>query len=188
MNPKTVQILDHLLFYSLWVFLAFLATAVLYIYRRRRKKGTSSSLFRSLARASLLSLVPAVLFFVFIGFVPLGDFENFAWNGSAPTAPLRLTALVHERSYEGFNLTGEVWNQTDQDIPSLTAVVQIWRSERELLDEVNAPVIPQPFPSGNAGSFSIVYTKNSPFLYGYSVFFADGSGRKIPHIKGFDVH
>ena len=186
MNPKTLEIIDHSLQYTLWIFLAFFSIALFYVAVRmpRRRLGF---LMRSATHALFLSAVMAILFFLFIAFTPLPLVENFA-TVPREVAPLRLTALIYERFYEGFSLEGEVWNQTSEPIDNLTAVIKIWGADQETLEEVPLAVEPRPLPGGSAGVFHLRYTKNSPFLYGYEVSFATREGEVIPHIKGFDVH
>ena len=138
-------------------------------------------------QALVLSFFLSLLCFLVIGFTPFSPLSNFANSDFESSTPLRLTFLTYERFHEGFSLQGEVWNQSQEPIEGLRALVQIWRSERELLDQVPVAVEPDPLAAESAGSFSIRYTEKSPFLYGYQVTFQSEEGVRIPHIQGFDV-
>ncbi len=69
----------------------------------------------------------------------------------------------------------------------LKALVSVWKSKHELLDEVSVQVEPNPLPALTAGTFSLRYTEHSPFLYGYQVHFKNAQDGKVPHVEGFDV-
>ena len=138
-------------------------------------------------QALVLSLILSLICFLVIGFTPLSPLTNFANSDLEGSTPLRLTFLTYERFHDGFSLQGEVWNQSQEPIEGLRALVQIWRSERELLDQVPVGVEPDPLSAESAGSFSIRYTEKSPFLYGYQVMFQSEEGVRIPHVQGFDV-
>lgn len=187
MSSKTLEILDQSLRYSLWAFLLFFSLALFYIAIRVGKRSKLSML-RSAVQAVIASLVVAAVFFVVISFVPLPSLENFATARTLEVVPLRMTSLVQERTYEGFKLEGEVWNQTKEPIEEVKAVIHIYNADRAVLEEVTAPVQPRPLPAGTAGVFKVEYAKNSPFLYGYEISFVGPKGKMIPHIKGFDVH
>lgn len=139
------------------------------------------------AQALVLSLLLSLICFLVIGFTPFSPLNNFANSDLQRNTPLRLTFLSYERFHDGFSLQGEVWNQSQEPMEGLQALVQIWRSERELLDQVPVAVQPAPLSAETAGSFSIRYTEKSPFLYGYQVSFQSRDGVRIPHVKGFDV-
>ena len=139
------------------------------------------------AQALVLSLLLSLICFLVIGFTPFSPLNNFANSDLQRNTPLRLTFLSYERFHDGFSLQGEVWNQSQEPMEGLQALVQIWRSERELLDQVPIAVQPTPLSAESAGSFSIRYTEKSPFLYGYQVSFQSRDGVRIPHVKGFDV-
>ncbi|MDA2929269.1 hypothetical protein MYX84_04860, partial [Acidobacteria bacterium AH-259-O06] len=144
-----------------------------------------SNRLRMAVHALFISAVLALGCFLVAGFTPISFFDNFATEKRWQTTPLRLTRLNYERFYEGFSLQGQVWNQSEQSIRGLRAIIHIWKFDHELLDQVLAPVQPDPFPSRSAGTFSVRYTENSPFLYGYQVSFERADGLEVPHVKGF---
>ena len=146
-----------------------------------------SNRVRMATKALILSVALAFIFFLLVGFTPLSFFGNFATEPTRETGPLRLTSLIYERFFEGFSLEGEVWNQTQEPMGGLKALVSIWKSENELLDEVSVQVKPNPLPALSAGTFSLRYTENSPFLYGYHVTFKNDQEREVPHVEGFDI-
>ena len=146
-----------------------------------------SNRVRMATKALILSVALAFVCFLLAGFTPLSFFGNFATETTRETGPLRLTLLTYERFFEGFSLEGEVWNQTEEPMTGLKALVSVWKSEQELLDEVSVQVEPDPLPALSAGTFSLRYTENSPFLYGYQVSFENEQNLKVPHVEGFDV-
>ena len=141
------------------------------------------TVFHSLALSGGLSAV----FFLLLSFAPLPFLHNFATERSWRTDPLRLTALTFERYYEGFSLEGEVWNQSEEPVEGLRAIITIWDRNRDTLEKLVEEVRPQPLEPGKAGRFSLRYDENSPFLYGYQVEFVDAEGSLLPHVEGFDV-
>ena len=187
MNASLLEIIDQSLHYSLWGFLIFFSLALFYIaihLSRQRQRF----FLRSAAHALVLCAALGVGFFLFISFTPLPFLENFATNSMLEVTPLRLTALTFERFHEGFSLEGEVWNQTTEPLEELKVMVRVWESDRQLLEEVELSVTPRPLPAGSAATFQMRYARNSPFLYGYDIYFVRPDGEVIPHIKGFDVH
>ena len=138
-------------------------------------------------QALVVSAVLAFVCFLVVGFTPLSLFGNFATENPSQTTPLRLTLLAYERFYDGFSLNGEVWNQSQEPMGGLRALVSIWKSDLELLDEITVQVKPDPLPPGAAGVFNLRYAENSPFLYGYQVTFSSDQDLKIPHVQGFEV-
>lgn len=155
--------------------------------RRKDPFRPATERLRMAFHALLLAAALGLLCFVVVSFTPLPFVKNFVTTESWKVTPLRLTSLSFERFHEGFSLRGEVWNQTQEPLDDLTAMIRVWGNDRELLDEETVPVRPRPLPAGSAGTFSLSYTKHSPFLVGYDVRFADASGQEIPHVKGFDV-
>jgi hypothetical protein len=139
--------------------------------------------FRSLLLAGGIAVVAFLLF----AFVPIPGVQNFVSDSAWKTAPLRLTVLEFDRFQEGFSLDGEVWNQTEDPLERITAVVTILDLDRDILDEVPVPVGPDPLEPGQAGTFSLRYTESSPFLYGYRILFKDAEDAVILHQEGFDV-
>lgn len=185
MTAKTLHILDQSLEYSLCAFLAFFLVALFFIAIRTPRHSMQA---RSAALAVFFSTALGAIFFVFVSFTPLPFLENFATARSLEVVPLRLTALIYERFYEGFSLDGEVWNQSKEPMDGLLAVIRIRGAEQDILEEVAVPVTPQPLKAGTPGTFQLRYEKNSPFLYGYQVSFVTPWGVVIPHLTGFDVH
>jgi len=185
-TEKTLQILDNSFRYSLLAFLIILALILAYaLLLRSGPAGTSRA--KTAWHAMVLSALLAGFFFLAVSFLPLPFFDNFASVRTLDESPLRLTALVYERTFEGFSLQGEVWNQTASAIENAQARVNIWGNDRQLLDTVIVPLEPNPLPASQPASFKLTYNKNSPFLYGYEVSFLAADGQPIPHIKGFDV-
>jgi len=138
-------------------------------------------------QALVVSAVLALGCFLVVGFTPLSLFGNFATENPSQAAPLRLTLLAYDRFYDGFSLNGEVWNQSQESMRGLRALISIWKSDSELLDEITVQVEPDPLPAGAAGVFNLRYTESSPFLYGYQVTFSSDQNLKIPHVQGFEV-
>jgi hypothetical protein len=187
MSSKTLEILDNALRYSLWAFLVLFLLGVAYLFFVRRKEA-GVYLIRSFFRVAMFAgLVAAVLFLV-VAFTPLSFFDNFATATSLeePT-PLRLTAIVYERFFEGFSLDGEVWNQTGKAMDGIQVQVIVWGKDKKQLDRLLLPVEPSPLPARSPGKFSLRYEENSPFLEGYEVHFVTATGNPIPHVKGFDI-
>ena len=186
MNPEVMEIIDRSLQYSLWSFLIFFSIFLFYITIRIPKQR-ERFFMRSAVHALMLSGALGMVVALFISLAPLPFLENFATVPLLQVSPLRVTALTFERFHEGFSLEGEVWNQSEEPMEDFKAMIRIWKSERELLEEVSLDVMPRPLPAGTAGTFRLRYARNSPFLYGYDVYFAGGDGEVVPHIKGFDV-
>jgi hypothetical protein len=186
-TQKTLEILDNSAKYSLWTFLIVLALTLALVFAWRRRQAGQWSI-RSALRAAILSLAAGVLAFLITAFTPIAPFENFASVRQLDETPLRLTSLIYERSYEGFTVQGEVWNQSHALMTDLQARIQIWGNDGKALDQVTTPVLPRELAPGQSGAFTVEYLKNSPFLYGYEVAFLSADGKVIPHVKGFDVH
>ncbi len=146
-----------------------------------------SNRWRSALRSLTLATVLTALFFVGICFVPLPFVHNFATERAWRMEPLRLTGLTFERFYEGFSVEGEVWNQTEEPMDGLQALITIWDHNRDTLEKKVVKILPQPLEAGKAGRFSFRYEENSPFLAGYKVEFLDANGDLVPHVEGFDV-
>lgn len=186
MADKTLQILDHSLLYALVAFVAILAIILAYaLFLRPPKAGTTRA--KTAFHALLLSALLAAIIFLGVSFLPLSFFDNFTAASRLQESPLRLTALVYQRTYEGFSLQGEVWNQTKTPMENVQAVVHVWGNDRQLLDTLTIPLEPNVLAPSQSASFNLTYNKNSPFLYGYDVAFQGADGKVIPHIKGFDV-
>ncbi len=142
---------------------------------------------RMVFQALVLSTGIALLVFILASFLPIAGLDNFASSTPSKSTPLRVASLHYDRFHEGFSLLGEVWNQTQEPISGLRAVISIWQSDQELLDTVSVPVVPDPVAGGSAGTFSLRYEKRSPLLYGYRLAFEDWEGKTISHLEGFDV-
>lgn len=186
MTDKTLQILDHSLLYSLVAFLVILAVLLAWMRLLRRPKAGATGA-KAAFHIVLVSALAAAVVFLGASFLPLRFLDNFASVRELQEWPLRLTALVYQRTYEGFTLQGEVWNQTKAPVENIQAVVRVWGRDRQLLDTVWVPLEPNALAPSQAASFNLTYDKNSPFLYGYEVSFQGADGKVIPHIKGFDV-
>lgn len=187
MSNKTLEILDNALRYSLWAFLVLFLLGAAYLLLFGRKVP-GSYLLRSFFRTALLAGLVTAIFFLVLAFTPFSFFDNFTSATSfEDPAPLRLTAVVYERFYEGFSLNGEVWNQTGQALEGLQARITVWGKDRKVLDQLMLPVEPSSLPPGTPGTFSARYEKNSPFLEGYQIQFVSATGEPVPHVKGFDI-
>lgn len=212
MTSEIEIILDRAFTYSIWCFLIAFTLLLLFasirLRRRKRRIGdiyaearTSDPEF-SLALAQhnpalnewrisvqtlLLALACAICFFALFVFLPLPVFENFASDKAWQIRPLRVTALTYDRFYEGFSVTGEVWNQTEKELDHVHARVVVWGNDDRPLGEVTAEVTPDPLPPGSAGEFTLRYEENSPFIKGYKIEFFNDSGSLIPHASGFNV-
>ncbi len=153
------------------------------------KDGIDSGHYRPIM-ASLVEALGApvaLLVFILASFLPIAGLDNFASSTSSKSTPLRVASLHYDRFHEGFSLLGEVWNQSQEPISGLRAVISIWQSDQELLDTVSVPIMPDPVAGGSAGTFSLRYEKRSPLLYGYRLAFEDLEGETISHLEGFDV-
>ena len=135
----------------------------------------------------LLSTCLAAVCFLALTLIPLPFLENLATLDPRSTVPLRVTALNYDRFHEGFSLKGEIWNQEEEPLGELTAVVKIWGTDEALLDELSVDVKPKTLKPKSSGNFTLRYSKNSPFLFGYEIHFFDQTGDEVPHVKGFDV-
>ncbi len=199
MNLELVRILDNALQISLWVFLGSLflfllisqARLVRHAVRTRdsaqvEKLNPAYDQSRVAFRSASFSLVLCLLVLAVYLFSPLPGLKNLVNTRSWQLTPLRVTAISWDRIYEGFNLEGEVWNQTDQDMGGLTAVISVVGTYDELLDSLVIPVKPEILGAGEPGTFSVSYKKNSPFIKGYRLGFTDQNGEPVRHISGFD--
>lgn len=212
MSSGIELILDRALSYSLWCFLIAFVLLLLFasarLRARKRRIGdiyaearTSDPEFsKALAERNpafnewrislqtfLIALVCAICFFVLFILLPLPVFQNFATDTTWQVTPLRVTALTYDRFYEGFSVTGEVWNQTEKELPHLKVRVIVWGNDNRPLGEVVTEIIPDPLPPGTAGEFSAEYEENSPFIKGYKIQFFDDTNQIIPHVSGFNV-
>jgi hypothetical protein len=210
MNSDIVLILDQALRYSLLSFLIVFLILLLYSrakIRGRRKKiediymelgqdtrasqrflsGALFDQWRISLKSMMVSLLCALIVFVFFLFTPLPLVQNFASDNPFRIEPLRVTALTYERFYEGFSVKGEVWNQTEEPFTDLQARINVIGLDGEPLEEVVVQVEPVSLKPGEAGTFELEYAQNSPFIKGYQVSFSDQTGTAIPHTLGFDV-
>ena len=199
MNLELVRILDNALQFSLWVFLGslflFLLISRARLVRHAVKTRDSAQVeklnpaydqSRVAFRSASFSLVLCLLVLAVCLFSPLPGLKNLVNTRSWQLTPLRVTAISWDRIYEGFNLEGEVWNQTDQDMGGLTAVISVVGTYDELLDSLVIPVEPEILGGGEPGTFSVSYKKNSPVIKGYRLGFTDQNGEPVRHISGFD--
>ncbi len=148
---------------------------------------TPSNRLRPFFYSFLLAGVVSVATFLLCSFAPLPFLHNFATEASWRETPLRLTAVDYERFFEGFSLEGQVWNQQDQALASITAHIEVLDAQRQVLDEVSAQVKPTPLAPAQSGKFEVRYTENSPLIYGYRIAFRDAEGNQIPHVEGFEI-
>ena len=199
MNQELTGILDNALRFSLWTFLGalfiFLLISRARLVRHAVKTSDSSRApklnpaydqsriaFRAAASALLLSLLVLAVYI----FSPLPGLENLVNSRAWQLTPLRVTAISWDRIYEGFTLEGEVWNQTDEDMRDVNAVISVVGTYDELQDSLVIPVKPEILGAGEPGTFSVSYKKNSPFIKGYRLGFTDQTGEPVRHIAGFD--
>ncbi|HLU99778.1 MAG TPA: hypothetical protein VKZ59_00840 [Acidobacteriota bacterium] len=207
MNPELLHLVDQALRYSLWAFLSVFLVLLLFVRHRLRSRRKqiidfyrdqedaevadrlipASNQWQMAFKALVVSLLIGCFVFLTILFVPLPGLQRTVAGMALEIAPLRVTSLQYERFHEGFSLKGEVWNQGDNPLESVRVTVLIIGNDQKQLDEVTVPVSPSPLPVGNAGTFNLRYTENSPFLRGYQLAFRDASGRSIDHETGFDV-
>ena len=137
-------------------------------------------------RSASFSLVLCLLVLAVYLFSPFPGLKNLVNTRSWQLTPLRVTAISWDRVYEGFNLEGEVWNQTDEDMGEPQCRHRVVGTYDELLDSLVIPVKPGILGGGEPGAFSISYKKNSPFIKGYRLGFTDQNGEPVRHIAGFD--
>lgn len=209
MNAPTLATLDHIVAVSLWCFLGALLALLLFaltrLRRRRRKLGelyaagnfdqsqpdaVGRSLldeWRILLHSSLAALILAILVGVALAFLPLPWADHPTERFPREILPLRLTALEYDRFYEGFKLSGEVWNQTESPLDGVQAAVTVIGLRDETLSVVSTPVQPSSLAAGTAGTFQFEYRENSPFIRGYRLSFQDAAGTPLPHTAGFDA-
>ena len=210
MNSESLLILDSALRNSLLVFLvSFVFLASYALYRLRRRKRQLADFFEEFAggpaepetehfelnpnrlqpilHSMFLAAGCALIAFLFLGFAPVPFVHNFASSTAWQKSPLRLTQIKLDRFHEGFEIEGEVWNQTEEPIDQLQVIVTIWDHEENPLDRLTVNTRPSPLPASRAGTFKVRYEENSPFLAGYAIEFLDGEGALIPHIEGFNV-
>ena len=199
MNLELLDILDSAFKFSLWFFLGalllFLLISRARLVRHAIKTEDSSRVeklnpafsqprivYRSVVTALVLSFLAAGIYL----FGPVPGLDNMVSNRNWQLTPLRVTAISWDRLYEGFTLEGEVWNQTDEDLEGVTAVISVVGSYDELLDSLEVQVKPAPLYSGEPGTFQVRYEKNSPFIKGYRLGFSDIEGKPLLHTAGFD--
>ena len=209
MNERTLDILDQSLTFSLWIFLAVFTVFLLFVNHnlRTRKQNSLDHQFteqhntthqnntfnffpnetRIIFQTLFLSLGIASLAFILSSFLPIIGLENFANLTSKKSVSLRVTSLHHNRLHKGFSLQGEVWNQTQEPISNLKAIISIWQSDQDLLDTISVLVVPSPVSGGSSGTFKLQYEKYSPLLYGYRLSFENLEGKLISHLEGLDV-
>jgi len=199
MNQEVLLILDSALKYSLWFFLGTLLLFLL-ISRARlvrhaiktenservQKLNPAFSQSRVASRAVITSLILSMLFLGIYLFGPIPGLNNLVNNRVWQLTPLRVTAISWDRLYEGFTLEGEVWNQTEEGMEGLTAVISVVGSYDELLDSLEIKVKPKDLAAGESGTFEVSYKKNSPFIKGYRLGFYNREGKPLLHTAGFD--
>lgn len=209
MIAPTLVVLDRIVAISLWCFLGTLLVVLLFALtrlRRRRKRlgqlyadgDLDAAAVEPKARSLLnewrilfhsvgVSATIAILVGLSLTFLPVPWVQNPVSGMPRELLPLRLTAVEYDRFYEGFSLNGEVWNQTEEPMAGLQAVVEVIGLRGETLAELPVTVAPAPLASGTAGAFAVEYRENSPFIKGYRLGFRDAEGASVPHTAGFDV-
>jgi len=153
----------------------------------RRGSGARQAYWRLVTAAVVLSPCVGLICAAIYGFVPVPYLENVVTETAWQKVPLRLTALQFERTYDGFTLEGEVWNQTGEPLAGLRARVEVVATDDKPLAELLAEIVPNPLDGGRPGVFQTEYHENSPFIKGYRVSFVDAQGAAVLHLTGFDV-
>jgi hypothetical protein len=135
----------------------------------------------------LLALICGVVFFVVYTLVPFPNAHNLVTTSSWQVVPLRVTQVKYDRYYEGFSVSGEVWNQTQDPLSGIRLQVEVIGTDDKPIDEFEVKLEKDPIPPGESSHFEFSYDKNSPFIKGYRMTFLDPDGATIPHLTGFDV-
>ncbi len=212
MNSEVLAILDGALRWALLGFLgSFLLLALYSFVRLRRRRGTAEILQemesnlategpprprpaprrldwgRPVGVSLLLAGGVGLITFLLAAFAPLPFLDNFATGEAWKQTPLRVTALDYRRFHEGFELRGQVWNQSEDPISAIAVRIEVLDSEREVLETVEAELEPDTLIPASEGRFEVRYTENSPLIYGYRLEFQDAEGARIPHVEGFEV-
>lgn len=210
MTDSAFEILDNALRISLWTFLLMSAGWLAYLaIRSRLSEGRSGqsgdeegddeeveparlsatgSDLGSVYRSLTVCLLASIFLFVFLIFAPISFIDNFSNSRSWTLTPLRLTQLTMQRLDKGFVLEGEVYNQTEQPMEGISAAVRILGIDRQLLEEIAAPLDPAAVAPGQAASFKVRYREEPANLFGYEMAFRRADGTAIAHTEGFDVH
>lgn len=142
---------------------------------------------RMALHALLLSLLVSAMIFLTLAFTPLPFMKNFVTSSAWQTTPLRVTSLKPNRTYNGFTLKGEVWNQGQRQVEGAQAVVTVYDQNREVLQIIKGAVQPRILAPESAGTFTVSFHHDSPLFSGYSISFKDPQGKEIPFVEGFDV-
>lgn len=150
-------------------------------------QGPAENLWIPAFHALLLALAGALFVFLITAFTPLPFLENFATSADWKRTPLRITEISQERDQTTFRLEAEVWNQSEEPIGELTAVIQILENEQTIVDQVSVPVLPRPLEPKTGGRFQLEYESASPLLTGYRIFFEGPNHTPVQHVTGFDV-
>ncbi len=208
MNPELVDILDRALRYSIWVFLLSYVLILLAARTRvRKKKQRVGDLYEKMGEAEeatpvqsfhlsdwpiafnsmLLALICGGLFFVVYTLVPFPTVQNLVTTSNWQVVPLRVTQVKYDRYYEGFSVSGEVWNQTQEPMSDIRLQVEVIGTDDKPIDEFEAKLDKNPLPPGESSHFEFKYEKNSPFIKGYRLTFLAPGGATIPHLTGFDT-
>ncbi len=123
--------------------------------RVQQKYVPSFNLFRMATRAFVLSLILAGTYFVVYLFTPFPFFENFVTRSVWQVEPLRITALSSKRSYEGFSLQGEIWNQTQEPIEDMAVMIKVFGNRPEASRGSFRTSEPSEHPTGIPGNLSL---------------------------------
>ena len=138
-------------------------------------------------RALLTAAVFALMTMLATTLAPIPGLDNFVTTNVWRETPLRVTEIKPDRTADGFSISGEVWNQTDEAVNGLVLVVRIWGNDDKLLEEVTTTPRPSDVPPNTPATFELSYDRNGPFITGYQLAFQDAEGSPVPHVNGFDV-
>ena len=206
MNSSGLAILDRSFEWSLLVFLGIFLLLLLWnVAQLRSRRQRISDRYRGDSldapplglsfgsqarlgqRAVLVAATAGLLTFLTATLAPVPGLDNFVTGNAWRETPLRVTEIKPDRTTDGFSVSGEVWNQTDEPLDGLSLVVRVWGNDDRLLEEVTATPQPAPLPPNSPARFELTYDKNGPFITGYQLAFRDAEGNPVPHVNGFDV-
>ena len=195
-SSEFVDIVDRAVWLSLATFLlCFLGFAFynLYAFNWRHLHGSRRDeifapwqVLRPLLHALFFALVLGGGSFLVYAFVPAPFLDNFSTGQTWARAPLRVTSMHYDRFTEGFSLKGEIWNQSQNRLPSVQAVVIVLDHNQETLAELTVTPTPPDLAAGATATFQTRYTDKSNLIFGYRLVFRDAEGNEILHVAGFD--
>ena len=200
LNPEILEILDSSTRLTLITFLAIFACVGLYtfnLFNSRELRGSHNSkkvdnprpwqVLRPSLNALFFSSIFALLAFFFYAFSPAPFLKNFSTSKEWKRAPLRIISLKHTRSYEGFSLKGEFWNQKNKTLENIQVMISIFDHNKDKLEQVKTAPLPSTLEGGKTATFEIEYSNNSSLIYGYQISFHRNDGSSINHVAGFNV-